>query len=226
MDERLTKIEIRVLGAILTFRDKSTNLSRPTREQISERCGYGERTVSKATSSLVEKGWLVKTGKGGSGMATTYRFTVPDIAVTLSEPDTVSASETLSEPGTVPESGTVPDPGTKPCPIRAQNPVRTGHTNRPFRPFRPKGSAHEPPPEGVDERAWRDFCQHRTSTAKLRQGWTDLARTKAANLLRGLTPEQQRQVVDYSITGGYPGLFPDRLRQGGRQSRDVRYNRL
>ena len=112
-DDRLTKIELRVLGAILTFRNRDTNLSRPTRAQIGERCGYEITTVSRATTGLVNKGWLEKVGKGGAGMATVYRLTVPE-------------PETVSEPETVPESG------TKRCPVRAENGVRTGHTNLPI----------------------------------------------------------------------------------------------
>lgn len=66
-------------------------------------------------------------------------------------------------------------------------------------------------PNGVDPQAWQDFDEFRRSSAKLRKGWTDLGQRKAANLLRELTPEQQREVVNYSIVGGYTGLFPDRL---------------
>lgn len=78
---------------------------------------------------------------------------------------------------------------------------------------RKKGGAAQAPtptPDGVDPEAWQDFDQHRRSTSKLRSTWNDLAKTKAANLLRQLTPDQQREIVDYSVTGGYPGLFPDR----------------
>lgn len=63
---------------------------------------------------------------------------------------------------------------------------------------------------GIDEQAWDDFVQHRESKSALRKGWSALAQVKAANTLRTLTPEQQRRVVDYSIVGGYPGLFPEK----------------
>lgn len=73
--------------------------------------------------------------------------------------------------------------------------------------------APTPIPEGVDEKAWKEFDQHRRSTSKLRSTWNDLAKTKAANQLRGLSAEQQREAVDYSITGGYPGLYVDRVKK-------------
>lgn len=145
MDDQLTKIELRVLGAILTFRNRDTNLSRPTRSQIGQRCGYNERTVSKATTSLAKKGWLSKVGKGGSGIATTYKFTVPDDEETVSD------------------SGTVPGSGTKPCPVRAQNPVRTGHTNLPNKPNKKKATQSAPSRLLVASlpEEWRMYCEEK-----------------------------------------------------------------
>lgn len=75
-----------------------------------------------------------------------------------------------------------------------------------------------PPPEGVDWKAWSDFDEHRRSTAKLRSSWTDLAKQKAANVLRPLSAEQQRACVDYSITGGYPGLYPEKAGKADKPS--------
>lgn len=67
------------------------------------------------------------------------------------------------------------------------------------------------PPSWLNLDAWQEFEQHRSSSAKLKRGWTDLARTKAANQLEGLTHQEQQQLIDYSIQGGYPALYPDRL---------------
>lgn len=65
-------------------------------------------------------------------------------------------------------------------------------------------------PDGVNPDAWEDFEEHRmTTTVKL----TDLARRKAAKLLLTLTHEQQEECVDYSIVGGYRGLFPDKFKK-------------
>lgn len=66
-------------------------------------------------------------------------------------------------------------------------------------------------PDGVDPTAWAEFDEFRNSSAKLRKGWSDLAKKKSANLLRQLSFEQQRLCVDYSIRGGYTGLFTDRF---------------
>lgn len=80
-------------------------------------------------------------------------------------------------------------------------------------------------PSGVDESAWRDFDQHRNSSAKLKRGWSAIAKTKAANILRNLTPEQQRACVDHSIIGGYSGLFPDAVKRQRMPSTNDGFNK-
>ena len=42
---------------------------------------------------------------------------------------------------------------------------------------------------------------------------SDLARKKATNQIIGLKQEDQQWVIDYSIQGGYPGLYPDQLKK-------------
>lgn len=100
-DRRLTLMQTRVLIALLSFRNKNTNLVFPRRKLIAERCGYTLANISRTTSELVELGWLQKTGSGGRSKASRYRVTVP-------EQETVSEPETVSDPGTK----TVPEPGT------------------------------------------------------------------------------------------------------------------
>ena len=36
-----------------------------------------------------------------------------------------------------------------------------------------------------------------------------MARTKNANLINGLSPDEQQKVIDKSICNGWKGLFPD-----------------
>jgi hypothetical protein len=65
-------------------------------------------------------------------------------------------------------------------------------------------------PDWIDMEAWSDFEQHRS---EIRKPLSNLARNKAANLLKGLTPQQQRACVDKSIQARWSGLFPDSVRQ-------------
>ena len=78
-DDRLSKTDLRVLGAILLYRNRETNLCWPTRDQISQVTGLAPCKISTATTRLVNLGWLVKRGNGGRSRAVRYEFTVPDL---------------------------------------------------------------------------------------------------------------------------------------------------
>jgi len=98
-DRRLTLEQVRVLGALLSFRGKNTDLVWPSRQQISERTGgMHPANISTATSALENLGWLTKDGKGGHSKATRYRIRVPEL--------TVAESATVAEQATVAESAT------------------------------------------------------------------------------------------------------------------------
>ena len=96
-DKRLTLEQLRVLGALFSFRGKDSNTVWPRRQAIAERCGMHQSNISTATSALVRLGWLSKDGKGGHSKATRYTITVPD---------TVAHSATVAERATVAQSAT------------------------------------------------------------------------------------------------------------------------
>ena len=62
----------------------------------------------------------------------------------------------------------------------------------------------------LNEEAFAEFDEFRNSSAKLRKGWSELAKKKARNLLGKHSHEDQQAMVDYSIIGGYTGLYPPR----------------
>lgn len=103
-DPRLTLQQMRVLIALYTFRDKNTELARPTREEISERTGMALSKISTATTDLERLGWLTKVGNGGRSQATRYHVHVPQ---TITEPVTVTEQAPIPEQVTVTESETV-----------------------------------------------------------------------------------------------------------------------
>lgn len=113
LDHRLTANEIRVIGAILSFRNKDTGTCAVKRETLAQRCGLPVTRVSTITSSLVEKGWLSKEGQGGFSRASTYQVTVPDIK-TVTEAVTVTESVTVTKPVTKTVTGSVTQTVTKP----------------------------------------------------------------------------------------------------------------
>lgn len=119
MDRRLTERQIRVLGALFSFRGRTTEIVWPSRAALAERCGLRLTDISTITRELEALGWLIKAGKGGFGRATRYTLLVPDehampLESSLKEKKTVPQSGTVSCGKTVPESGTVPECSTVP----------------------------------------------------------------------------------------------------------------
>lgn len=75
-------------------------------------------------------------------------------------------------------------------------------------------------PEWVSKPDWENFEAHRK---KKRKGLDELSRPLMIEKLAGLTTDEQRQVIEYSIGAGYPDLYPDRIKQkslGDRQSQN------
>lgn len=67
-------------------------------------------------------------------------------------------------------------------------------------------------PDSIDQKSLDDFTEHRKQIGKPLAG---LSRQKLIAMLAVLTVAQQKQVIDYSICGGYSGIFIDRLAGGG-----------
>jgi hypothetical protein len=97
-DRRLTFWQTKVLIALFSFRNKTTNTVYPSREVIAQRSGMHINNVSKTTSELEELGWLSKSGKGGFSKATRYELKVPNF---LSK-DLPAEQTTLAESTTLP----------------------------------------------------------------------------------------------------------------------------
>jgi hypothetical protein len=70
------------------------------------------------------------------------------------------------------------------------------------------------PPAGLNLKAWAEYVAHRE---EIKSPMTDLAKTKAANVLVDLTHAHQQACVDKSIANGWKGLFPKEDRFAGKQ---------
>jgi len=105
-DRRLTLWQTKVLIALFSFRNKTTNTVFPSRQVLAERTGLHVNNISTTTTELAELGWLVKLGKGGFSKATRYELQVPDF---LDSKPHVEEQTTLAELTTVTlaESATV-----------------------------------------------------------------------------------------------------------------------
>ena len=64
-------------------------------------------------------------------------------------------------------------------------------------------------PAGLNPKAWAEFDQHRK---KHKSAWSDLAKTKSANVLLALSHEEQQATVDKSVQAGWPGLYPEKAK--------------
>ena len=102
-DRELTDIERCVLLALMSFRDpKTTRPMFPFRESIARRAGYKDvATVSRATTGLVKKGWLVKRGNGGRSAPVTYEYRVPERLLNGDRTGHCLPGERVTEPVTV-----------------------------------------------------------------------------------------------------------------------------
>jgi hypothetical protein len=142
LDKRLTLEQLRVLGALFSFRAKNTDTVWPTRAQIAQRCGMHPSNISHATTELVKLGWLQKDGAGGFSKATRYRISVPETvacSATVAESTTVaySATPTVAHSATT----TVADSATR----KEHN---QEHTNRTDHFSHPNGCVSAPPKSG------------------------------------------------------------------------------
>jgi hypothetical protein len=95
-DGRLTLLQLKVLLALYSYRNKNTSLCFPSREAISKRTGIRITRISTTTTQLEKLGWLRKFWDTDTKKYN-YQITVPKL-------------------GTVPESGTMPETGTEGVP--------------------------------------------------------------------------------------------------------------
>jgi hypothetical protein len=109
-DRRLTLTQLRVLGALLSFRNRSTGAVFPGRAAIAARTGLPLTKISTATTELAALGWLRKRGCGGRSSACTYEVTTPP-ELTRALVSAIEVTDTPS-PETMPAPETVPDTGT------------------------------------------------------------------------------------------------------------------
>jgi hypothetical protein len=68
-------------------------------------------------------------------------------------------------------------------------------------------------PEWINKSAWGEWETHRSKVKS--KEWSDSARTKAANKLKGFSDVEQQEAIDNSIEAGYPGLYPKKLNING-----------
>lgn len=93
-DRRLTLEQTRVLIALYSFRNKTSDIVWPSRETLASLTGIHPSNISSATTALVGLGWVKKAGDGGLSRAA--RYTLCDPVETVAE----QATNSVAEPAT------------------------------------------------------------------------------------------------------------------------------
>lgn len=83
-----------------------------------------------------------------------------------------------------------------------EQPLNTSSTNH-----KPLTTNHKPLTKGINAEAWGEFEQHRK---EMKKPLSELARTKAQNVIKDYTHDQQAEIINKSIQSRWAGLFPEK----------------
>ena len=153
-DGRLTLLQLKVLLALYSFRNKNTSLCFPSRETISKRTGIRITRISTTTTQLEKLGWIRKFWDSETKKYN-YQITVPEL-------------------GTVPQSGTVPEIGTKGVPEIGTKEVPESGTHNYKENYKEnlkikEGVVYEEIIADLNEKTGKNYKSTTSST----QGWID-----------------------------------------------------
>lgn len=125
-DRRLTLEQTRVLIALYSFRNKTSDIVWPSRETLAGLTGIHPSNISSATTALVGLGWVRKTGDGGLSRAARYTLCDPEETVAEQATNSVaeSATKKVAERAT-PKAGKVAESATPKVADQATPPQQT-----------------------------------------------------------------------------------------------------
>ena len=189
-DKRLTLLQIRVLLALYSFRNKNTHLCFPSREAISKRTGIRTTRISTTTTQLEQLGWLRKFFDAETNKYN-YEITVP-------------------ESGTVPECGTggVPESGTKGVPESGTHNYKVTKELNLIQPPTP-----EDIPDWLEMDVWDQFKIHRKHIKKPMTKMAEKLMLQKLGKAEKLGHDPNDILRD-SICSGWQGVvIPDRVRE-------------
>jgi len=188
-DKRLSLNQIKVLLALFSFRNKTTNLCFPSRESISKKTGIRVTTVSEVTTELVSLKWVLKKWHDNKYK---YEITVPDAdirSMTWTEYKKLGGS-------TVHSNRTV-----------QTNRTPEVHSNRTHNKDNLTEIIKNPPtPHWLDLEIWDEFKKHRK---KVKKPMTEFAEKKMLIKLGKLKDEghDPNKLLEESLINGWQGVF-------------------
>jgi len=182
----VTTTEIAIGFHLANCANAETGKCFPSIAYIAKKCSLDARSVQRNLSNMEAKGLIMRRyshNSHGKQQTTQYIFK-GDTSVTH-----------------IPDTSDTPHPDTSDT-HKQEEVIKTKRKK-----VKKEKKEKWAQPEWINPASWDEFEQHRKTTkAKL----TDLARTKAANLLKPLNHEQQQACIDASISAGWPGLYPDK----------------
>ena len=234
LDDRLTKNQLRVLGALFSFRGRDTGICWPSREALSRRCGLAVDRISRVTTELVGLGWLEKVRRfDGLGSTCEYRITVPEIvgnsdAIPAVEGHPASSKADRSNAGGPVRNGQpdLSESDSQTCQVstgllkgREQTKNRPGTDQNPTA---REGAREDLPlqddlPAWIPADVWTAFIDHRKA---IKHPLTKRALTFAISRLSKLRDQGNDpvEVIEQSILNDWRGFFPVAAR-GGKHAR-------
>lgn len=207
-DKRLSLNQIKVLLALFSFRNKTTNLCFPTRNSISEKTGIRVTTVSDVTTELVSLNWVSKKWHDSKYK---YEVTIPDASErSMSWPEyrkfkEKEEKEKKEKENKNTDTSTVPSVSTVP-PVSTNEVLGDSTHNRDklteiiIKPPNPQI------PEWLDLEIWESFKEHRKAKRSKITPTTQKMIFKKLEAWKE-SGHNPNQILENSIVNGWQGIF-------------------
>lgn len=202
-DTKLTTKAKIVCCALTSHMNANHHIAWPSIDRLARMTGQSEKTVDRAIKEIKDAGWLSIQPGGINKGTNRYTPIFPPSVEAMLGTHSLNAGVTKSQ---ATDSETLV--------LGSQSPtnqsIESDNNNKGVR-----ADTRDPdPPENLNRKAWDEFDEHRKSSAKLRKGWSAIAKRKTMNLLAKHSATDQQKLVDYSIGSGYPSIYPDQLTKG------------
>ena len=180
-----------------TYMNDSHDMAFPSVQRIKGDMNLGSyTTVKKYLTELEEKGYL----------SVNHRFGKTNI-YTAQVPESIVNTSSITPDGVLHEmERSITRDGTPVLHEVETNKQENKQSNK-----QDKGKLEKwAIPDWVNPNAWLEFEQHRK---EIKKPMSRLAKTKAANQLKGYTFEEQQAAIDKSIQSRWAGIFPEKLNE-------------
>jgi hypothetical protein len=228
----LTPLEGYVLAVLADCMNNDTGQCNPTHQTLASRTNISVRTIPRLISALVEKGYVERLTNfrvDGTQRSNSYIINVDKLPLRPVK-HTYAVSVPTHAHSVPPYAVSVPpyadsvpyEPRIEPIIEQDKREVAVAPTTT-----KPAKVRFDPLsielPKAVDREAWHDWVEYKRSSKKPIA--SQAVATKTANLLARHPPECQQAMVNYSIVGGYPGLYENQAGKLNGQDRRTEHQK-